>query len=124
LEEENVTKQYSMSKKDLRTINEQTNKLVKTFSSMHTGLRVRSGALTVGQVSIADQKTLANSQLDEESFFKILDKAKATPSEMYVNMFPLEIPAKGSIKSLGVSAYSAEANTEVLLHKLFDKVRE
>ncbi len=45
-------------------------------------------------------------------------------SEIYQNMPPLEVQGKGSTKFIEVTAYSAETNTEVLLHKLFDKVRE
>ena len=89
-------------------------------------MQARYVGIRVGKLK-TEEKRVYEKAVEDGNIQKatgMLDIALTTPIELYFNMPNLKVSDNGSIQSLSVYIYSAEANDEVLLHKLFSKVRE
>ncbi|OGD01131.1 hypothetical protein A3E17_00760 [Candidatus Amesbacteria bacterium RIFCSPHIGHO2_12_FULL_48_14] len=121
-----------MSKKILRTINEasiegvnQKIEDIKKNGCFHR--EVKSLGVRVGKLLQSDGKQLQEAEKsgNTQIAIELMDKVLATNvSELYFNLPDLHISDIGSIKSVAVSVYSAEANDNTLLHKIFTRIRE
>lgn len=114
-----------MSKKLLRTIAEKTEQQVEQFNKNNKA-QAKYGGTKVSKLKTEDkeayEKVIKDGDIQKEA--EMLNLGLITPTELYFSMPDLKVSDNGSIRSLSVYAYSAEANDEVLLHKLFSKVRE
>ncbi|KKS58076.1 MAG: hypothetical protein UV24_C0032G0009 [Candidatus Nomurabacteria bacterium GW2011_GWA2_42_41] len=114
-----------MSKKLLRTITEKAEQQAEQFNK-NNEMQVKHGGIRVGKFKTEEQEAYKRA-VEDKDFQKateMIDIALTTPTELYLNMPDLKVSDSGSIRSLSVYVYSTEANDEVLLHKLFSKVRE
>ena len=115
-----------MSKTLLRTIVQKIEKQAEKFNK-NNELQAKYGGIRVARLKTEDQRTYekAVEDGDMQKATEMLGTIGSTaPTELYLNMPDLKVSDNGSIQSLSVYAYSAEVNNEVLLHKLFGKVRE
>ncbi|OGH11800.1 MAG: hypothetical protein A2857_04905 [Candidatus Levybacteria bacterium RIFCSPHIGHO2_01_FULL_36_15] len=114
-----------MSKTLLRIIAEKTEQQVEQFNKNNEA-QARYGGTKVSKLNTEQQEAYekAVESGDIKKVTELLDLGITTPTELYLNMPDLKVSDSGSIRSLSVYVYSAEANDEVLLHKLFSKVRE
>lgn len=114
-----------MSKKLLRTITEQNERLIEQFNKNY-GTQARHGDIRVGQLTKEELKAMNKAVKDGniEQQIELSKRSYHDVKELYLNMPDLKVSDNGSIQSLKVSVYSAEANNAVLLHKIFSKIRE
>jgi len=114
-----------MSKKLLRTITENVNKTFEQLAKQG-GIRGENFGLRTGKLQEGDEKLLTEAEKrgDTDQAIKLMETSLATnTNEVYFNLPDLHIRDNGSVKTLAVSVYSAEAKDNILLHRLFSKVR-
>ncbi|MEK7498135.1 MAG: hypothetical protein AAB656_04430 [Patescibacteria group bacterium] len=115
-----------MPKKLLRTITEKIEGDIKQFNK-DNGAQARNGGIKVAKLTTDGKEAYEKAVKagDRQKEAEILFSTElTTPTELYFKMPDLKVSDNGSIRLLSVYAYSVEANNEVLLHKLFSKVRE
>lgn len=114
-----------MSKKLLGTITEQQERFIGQFNK-NNKVQAKQGGIRVGKFKTEEQEAYdkAVKDGDTKKAIELIDMVRTTPNELYFNMPDLKVSDNGSIQSLRVSVYSAEVNNEVLLHKIFSKIRE
>lgn len=117
-----------MSKQILRSITDSINQKFEHFSKqIHNHAKAKNMGVRVGKFQPGDEKLFqeADRSGNTQKAVEFMDRALATnASELYFNMPELHISDAGSIKTLDVSVYSAEQQDNILLHRIFGKVRE
>lgn len=117
-----------MSKRTLKTIIESTGQRFELFNKdPHLHAKAKNLGIRVGRFQPGDEKLFqeAENSGNKKIAVELLDRGLTNnTSELYFNMPDLNVSDTGSIRSLAVSVYSAEANDNRLLHQVFSKVRE
>jgi len=114
-----------MSKKLLKNAAKNLEQRLVEFSKQ-SGLEVGVGGVRVGKFLPGNEELLHDAEKagDTGRALELMDRSiENNASELYFGMPDLHLSDKGSVKLLKVSMYSAAAKDDVLLHKLFGKVR-